>query len=109
SGVLMSFRSLWLLGLAAFSAAALAQDLPRTADGRPDLQGIWQVANRASYDLLDHVARDGMPAGWGVVDGGEIPYQPWAAAQRQANFADRASADPLSRCYLPGIPRIMYL
>lgn len=105
----MSFRSLWLLGLAAFSAAALAQDLPRTADGRPDLQGIWQVANRASYDLQDHVARDGMPAGWGVVDGGEIPYQPWAAAQRQANFADRASADPLSRCYLPGVPRIMYL
>ena len=79
------------------------------ADGRPNLQGIWQVRNRASYDLQDHVARHGMPAGRGVVDGGEIPYQPWAAAKKAENFANRATADPLSHCYLPGVPRIMYM
>jgi hypothetical protein len=95
--------------LALLAGAASAETLPRTADGRPNLQGIWQVQNRASYDLLDHAARHGMPAGRGVVEGGEIPYQPWAAEQRLANFASRATADPLSQCYLPGVPRIMYM
>ena len=88
---------------------AVAQELPRTADGRPDLQGIWQVRNRASYDLEDHVARHELPAGWGVVEGGAIPYQAWAAEQKRANFANRATADPLTKCYLPGVPRVMYL
>ena len=83
--------------------------LPRTADGRPNLQGIWQVRNRASYGLQDHVARHGMPAGRGVVEGGAIPYQPWAAAQQQENFSNRATADPLASCYMPGVPRIMYM
>lgn len=83
--------------------------LPRTADGRPNLQGIWQVRNRASVDLLDHVARLGMPAGRGVVEGGIIPYQPWAAAKKLENFTNRTTADPLARCYMPGVPRIMYM
>jgi hypothetical protein len=50
-----------------------------------------------------------MPAGRSVVEGGEIPYQPWAAAKKAENFANRATADPLSHCYLPGVPRIMYM
>ncbi len=83
--------------------------LPRMADGRPNLQGIWQVRNRASYDLQDHVARHGMPAGRGVVEGGEIPYQPAAAAQKRENFANRTTADPLASCFIPGVPRIMYM
>jgi hypothetical protein len=86
-----------------------AVSLPRMADGRPNLQGIWQVRNRASYDLQDHVARHRMPAGRSVVEGDEIPYQPWAAVKKAENFANRATADPLSHCYLPGVPRIMYM
>jgi hypothetical protein len=50
-----------------------------------------------------------MPAGRSVVDGGMIPYQPWAAEQKRANFSSRATADPLRSCYLPGVPRIMAL
>jgi hypothetical protein len=92
---------------AAGSSAASA--VPRTADGRPNLEGFWQVRNRAAYDLQDHVARHGMPAGRGVVVGGEIPYQPWAAAKRRENFAKRATEDPLGKCYMPGVPRIMYM
>jgi len=103
----------WLLifvpALAFAQSAGPAASIPRMADGRPNLQGIWQVRNRASADLQDHVARYGMPAGRSVVDGGEIPYQPWAAAKKAENFASRATADPLSHCYLPGVPRIMYL
>jgi len=101
----------WLLIL--IPALAFAQGesaaIPRMADGRPNLQGIWQVRNRASYDLQDHVARSGMPAGRSVVDGGVIPYQPWAAKKKAENFAARATADPLAHCYLPGVPRIMYM
>src|SRR5690606_517862 len=81
--------------LLALAGLATAQDIPRTASGRPDLQGIWQVSNRASYDLQDHVARHDMPAGMGVVEGGEIPYLPPALEQKLANFSNRASADPL--------------
>jgi hypothetical protein len=101
----------WLLIL--IPALAFAQGesaaIPRMPDGRPNLQGIWQVRNRASYDLQDHVARYGMPAGRSVVEGGVIPYQPWAAKKKAENFVARATADPLSHCYLPGVPRIMYM
>jgi hypothetical protein len=83
--------------------------LPRTADGKPDLQGIWQVGSRASYDLQDHAAREGMPAGRSVVEGGVIPYQDWAAKKKQENYSNRQSADPLAKCFMPGVPRIMYM
>jgi hypothetical protein len=89
--------------------AAQGSTIPRMPDGRPNFQGIWQVRNRASYDLQDHVARLGEPAGRGVVVGGEIPYQPWAAKKKAENFANRATADPLAQCYMPGVPRIMYM
>src|SRR5262245_27085432 len=91
------------------AAAQGSAALPRTADGRPDLQGIWQVRNRATYDLEDHAARHGMPAGRSVIDGGVVPYQPWAAARKRDNFAKRATADPLAECYMAGVPRIMYM
>src|SRR5918994_1512457 len=51
---------------------------PRTKDGHPDLQGVWQVLNTAAWDLEDHAASLGVPAGHGVVEGGAIPYQPAA-------------------------------
>lgn len=88
--------------------AARRAAIPRTADGRPNLQGIWQVRNRAASSVTIAAARDGMPASLGVVDG-EIPYQPWAAAKQREHFAARATADPLNHCFLPGVPRIMYM
>ena len=83
--------------------------IPRTADGRPNFEGIWQARSRAAYDLEDHAARHLMPAGRSVVDGGSIPYQPSALAKKHENFANRATADPLGECYMPGVPRIMYM
>jgi hypothetical protein len=85
------------------------QNLPRTADGKPDFQGIWQATSTAAADLQDHVASLHMLAGRSVVAGGTIPYQPWAAKQRAENFQNRQTADPLSKCYIPGVPRVMYL
>ena len=94
---------------AARIGAQAPRTIPRMADGKPNLQGIWQVRNRAAYDLQDHAARYAMPAGSGVVEGGEIPYQPWAAKKKHENFANRATADPLAKCFMPGVPRIMYM
>ncbi len=89
--------------------AARQQPLPRTADGKPDFQGIWQATSTAAADLQDHAASLNMLAGRSVIDGGQIPYQPWAAKQKAENFQSRQTADPLSKCYMPGVPRIMYL
>jgi hypothetical protein len=82
---------------------------PRTPDGKPDLQGVWQVLNTAAWDIQDHPARLGVPAGQGVVEGNEIPYQSWAAAKKKENFENRLTADPVTKCYLPGVPRITYM
>ena len=90
-------------------SAAPAGAIPRDAWGRPNFHGIWQAQNAAGANLEDHMARLGMPAGRSVVEGGAIPYQPWARKQQQENFAARATADPLNNCYMPGVPRIMYL
>jgi hypothetical protein len=85
------------------------QALPRTADGKPNFEGIWQASSTAAADLQDHAARYNMLAGRSVVDGTEIPYQSWAAAQKAENFQNRQTADPVGKCYIPGVPRIMYL
>ena len=97
-----------LLCVAATRSAAQAPVPPRTA-ARPDIQGIWQVLNTAAWDVQDHQARLGVPAGQGVVDGNEIPYTPSALAKKRANFENRAAADPETKGYLPGVPRIMYM
>ncbi|MGH9254064.1 MAG: hypothetical protein ACRD3C_05790 [Vicinamibacterales bacterium] len=94
---------------AAQGAAGTTYTPPRTRDGHPDLQGVWQVLNAAAWNVEDHAARIGVPGGYGVVDGGAIPYQPWALARRQENFANRATLDPETKCYLPGVPRITYM
>jgi hypothetical protein len=79
---------------------------PRTADGQPDLQGIWQAVNTAIWNIQDHPAELGIPAGQGVVDGNELPYLPLALAQRQMNYRNRQTADPEAKCFMVGTPRI---
>src|SRR5687767_15025530 len=81
---------------------------PRTADGKPDLQGVWQALNTAVWDIQDHNASLGVPAGQGIVEGNEIPYRPEALKQREANRKNRA-ADPEAKCWMVGVPRIMYM
>jgi hypothetical protein len=106
----------------------------RTADGKPDFSGIWQTNSTANWDLLAHearpmVAQQGVypdvpilaapvvalgtigwvPPGLGVVEGDEIPYQPWAAKRKQDNAANWLDRDPELKCFMPGVPRAMYL
>ena len=90
-----------------------AYKVPRTPDGLPDLQGIWQVRDTAAaFDLEDHPGALGIPPGLSVIvqpAGGKIPYKPEALAKREANFKNRKVDDPLNKCYMPGVPRITYL
>jgi hypothetical protein len=43
------------------------------------------------------------------VEGGTIPYQPSALAKRDENRRNQLMADPLRKCYLPGVPRATYM
>ena len=96
-----------------------AGEIPRTADGKPRLDGIWQALTEANWDIRPHAAGPAPLAemgtfsaihpGLGVVEGGEIPYQPWAAEQQRENFTNRLELDPEGKCFLPGVPRATYL
>jgi len=100
-------------------AQATSYRAPRTSDNKPDLNGIWQALNEANWDIQPHAAEPSpLPAfgaigasaaGLGVVEGNEIPYQPWAAEKKKQNFANRLALDPEVKCYLPGVPRATYL
>jgi hypothetical protein len=102
-----------LAGLILFTAqTAMTQDaykVPRTMDGQPDLQGIWQALNTANWNIQDHSAELGVPAGQGVIDGNTIPYQPWALEQRQENYKNRPLGDSEANCEMVGVPRITYM
>ncbi len=108
-----------LLGVTSATAQVADYQAPRTADESPDLNGIWQTINTANWNIEPHAAGPSMvrelgaiaavPAGLGVVEGGEIPYRPEARAQRDENFANRLELDPEIRCYLPGVPRAIYM
>lgn len=90
-------------------AAGATGGLARTADGKPNIAGIWQAMNTAAWDIQDHSPSLGVPAGIGVVEGHEIPYRPEALKKKQENYANRRTADPETKCHLPGVPRITYM
>jgi len=113
--------SSWL-ALAVTTAAGqapAAYRAPRTADGKPNLNGIWQAMNTANWDIEAHSAGPSLvrelgaiaavPGGLGIVEGGEIPYRPEALAKKKQNQANRLKLDPEIKCYLPGVPRVMYM
>lgn len=114
--------------------AAATYKAPRGPDGKhPDLNGVWQVMNTAGWDIEPHAARAALqmrpgpfnpvpakavvalgavgavPAGLGIVEGGEIPYTAEAKKQRDANREDYLNLDPEVKCYLPGVPRANYM
>src|SRR6201998_2287752 len=108
-----------LLAASPSFAQTTAYRAQRTADGKPDLNGIWQALNTADWDLEGHAAAMGpvaslgavfaKPPGLGVVEGDEIPYLPAMAAKKKENQANWARLDPEIKCYLPGVPRATYL
>jgi hypothetical protein len=123
-----------MIGVGVAVAVAAILTSSRTSDGQttaykaarlpyggnvPNLNGTWQVANTANWDLQDHQGQTGpiialgawgaVPPGQSVVEGNEIPYKPEALAKKKENFAKRLTLDPEIKCYLPGVPRVMYM
>lgn len=94
-------------------AAAKANNYkaPRAADGKADLQGIWQVLDTSIHAGIEpHSPALGIQAGVGVIvdtPDGKIPYKPEARAKQQENFKNRRTADPIHKCYMPGPTRVM--
>ena len=125
--------SLAVLIIGALPMAGQAYRAPRAPGGHPDLNGIWQALNEANFDIEAHAARPALalrpgpygpvpaaqvvalgavgaePPGMGVVEGGEIPYQPEALAKKKQNQQDWLNRDPEIKCYLPGVPRATYM
>jgi hypothetical protein len=106
-------------GLWGRASQATGTPFPRMADGKPNLNGIWAASNTANWNIETHHATQGpvialgaafsVPAGLGVVEGGEIPYKPDALAQRDDNAKNWMTRDPEVKCYLPGVPRATYM
>src|SRR5215469_8889522 len=126
----MSYRRVWIPSVAAcvliFAAASSGQTpagvvsrIPRMPDGKPNFTGLWQALGSAYWDIRDHSAHAGAffqlgatgaePAGQGIVEGGDIPYTPEAAAKQKENEKNRLKLDPEVKCYMPGIPRANYM
>ncbi len=130
-------RTFTQLALAALllptTACTQRSEIPRTPTGNPDLNGLWQALGNAHWDIEPHAARPALamqsgpvvpipanevvalgavgsvPSGYGVVEGGEIPYLPAALALRDENRAQWLARDPEIKCYLPGVPRATYM
>jgi hypothetical protein len=127
-----------VISLSVTSSAGQAARPARLANGQPNFNGVWQALNEANWDLQAHEARAGMvtqkgvydyeyarvpaapvvalgaaagvPGSLGVVQGdGQIPYKPDAAAIKKENNDNWIDRDPELKCYLPGVPRAMYM
>ena len=95
---------------ARLAAQAQSAAMPRTADGKPDLSGIWQVLNTAAWDIQDHAASLGVPGGQGVVEGNEIPYQPVGAGAEARELCEPRARPIRKRSAIePGVPRATYM
>jgi len=124
----------WLVMQSARTSSAAGPDTPGRVAGKPNFNGIWEANNTANWDLQNHQARPmvgqpgllagstvlaapvvalgsigWVPGGLGVVEGDEIPYQPWAAARKKENQELWLDRDPEIKCFQPGIPRAMYM
>jgi len=74
------------------------------ADRHPDLNGIWEVRAKVDANL------EGKINGKNIITDpadGKIPYKPDALAQKKD--PKRATADPISKCWMPGVPRLTYV
>jgi hypothetical protein len=98
----------------------------RTAEGQPDLQGIWgPVVDGASHSVEEgpepenaalNAQRDRKPQTIVIGEGPQpqLPYQPWAAAKRVEFLTNLETPtewrhlEPEDRCLLLGMPRSNY-
>jgi hypothetical protein len=107
-----------LFAVSTHAQSSRSADIPRLANGKPNLSGVWQAFTTANWNVLTHGASAGppeygallaTPPGYGIVDGDEIPYLPAAAEQQRRNYGNRFKDDPEVKCFMPGVPRANYM
>lgn len=86
---------------------------PRFDDGKTaNLQGVWIVDgwDTSRYSLEWHNGATGIRPGRGSITDpadGLIPYTPAARQKQKDNFKKRFTEDPMSKCYMTGVPRFV--
>ncbi len=86
-------------GSAAWAQKYTAPRAPWDKD-HPDLSGIWQAKPTVGDDIEKSIVDPSNK---------KIPYLPEAAAKVKTNAANKAKEDPVNKCYMPGVPRLMYM
>ncbi len=71
----------------------LSAPAPRMPDGHPDFSGVW--IPRAGY--TNNIAKDLKP--------GDVSFQPWAEQLYQHRLSNDGKEDPQAYCVLSGVPR----
>ena len=97
--------------------AIASNGVPRTADGKPDLNGVWQGGNgrRGTWEEANSglgvggtgtdAAAPANPASQQVITD-PAPYKPEAAARVLESFNKRGIDDPAGLCLPLGVPRL---
>jgi hypothetical protein len=104
-------------GQSSQQAAKRGGPIPRTPEGKPDLQGFWQAraldTPNMNQGLEENPASFQNPGGTSRISDppdGLIPYQPWAKAERDLRRLPESSYDdPEVHCFLAGVPRQMFI
>lgn len=79
---------------------------PRTADGHPDLSGMWieKYGALGTDPAVGKPVQNRAPRA-AAYPSDELPYQPWAALKAK-QLHDAENTDPLLHCEPYGVPRI---
>jgi hypothetical protein len=72
----------------------LAAPLPRSPDGKPTLAGLWRPSPGLAGNMM-----------LGMAPGETVPYQPWAKALFDERTANDSREDPTASCVVGGVPR----
>jgi hypothetical protein len=111
------------LAIALYAGPASAQGtVPRAADGKPDLTGVWQGGSTTAGNWEDANGGTGVggtgrnPSAPVVLSSNDrpagregAPYQDWAATKVLEAFNRRGIDDPTAQCLPGGIPRSVIL
>src|SRR6476661_631311 len=87
----------------------LAAPAPKTADGKPDLSGLWGNRCPTAKGPVLCAPEVAVPQVFGDIGRGVkggLPYQPWAADIVKARKADNGKDDPTSHCLPGGVAKL---